>query len=124
MCRCETKRVRLRQLSGSRLRGVAMEERRRWARLALAIPVFVRGSDRKGNEFLELGTILNISAGGVLLGLRRLLQRGAHVSLEIPAAFPAVTLTGSKRKFRARIVRAGGRNHFCRYAARLQSPIG
>ena len=41
-------------------------ERRKWARLPLAIPVFVRSRDRKGKEFLEFATALNVSAGGML----------------------------------------------------------
>ena len=99
-----------------------MEERRKWPRLALAIPVFVRGADSQGNEFLDLGSILNVSAGGAFLALHRHLRRGARISLEIPAAFPHEKLAAqAKRKFRARIVRASGRNHFFRYAARFYS---
>ncbi len=97
-----------------------MEERRKWPRLALAIPVFVRGFDPDGNDFLDLGSILNVSTGGALFALHRHLQQGARVFLEIPAAFPHERLGGAaKRKFRARIVRASGRNHLFRYAARF-----
>ena len=102
-----------------------MEERRQWPRLALAIPVFVRGSDREGSEFLDLGTILNISAGGALFATHKLLQQGSRILLEIPAAFPSETVREKvKRKFRARIVRTGRRNHFFRYAARFYSSRG
>jgi PilZ domain-containing protein len=102
-----------------------MEERRQWPRLALAIPVFVRGSDREGNEFLDLGTILNISAGGALFAIHKNLPHGSRVSLEIPAAFPSEKLGAqAKRKFRARIVRTNGRNHLRRYAARLYPQRG
>lgn len=99
-----------------------MEERRKSPRLALAIPVFVRGLDPDGNDFLDLGSILNVSAGGALFALHRHLQQGSRISLEIPAAFPHEKLGGvAKRKFRARIVRASGRNHFFRYGARFYS---
>ena len=46
-------------------------ERRKWTRLPLAIPVFVRSRDEKGKEFLEFATALNISAGGALVAVRR-----------------------------------------------------
>jgi PilZ domain-containing protein len=102
-----------------------MEERRKWPRLALAIPVFVRGSDCEGNDFLDLGTTLNISSGGALLAVHKHLKRGSRISLEIPAAFPSGTLGDqAKRKFRASIVRTGRQNHFHRYAARFYSPRG
>jgi hypothetical protein len=97
-----------------------MEERRQWPRLVLAVPVFVRGSDREGNDFLDLGTTLNISAGGALFAVHKHLQHGARISLEIPAAFPSSTLSQQvKRKFHARIVRTGMANHLFRYAARF-----
>jgi len=61
-------------------------ERRKWPRLPLAIPVFVRSRDKKGNEFLEFATALNVSAGGMLVALRRILPSSRHVQLEIPSA--------------------------------------
>lgn len=61
-------------------------ERRRWERLPLAVPMFVRGGNGRGKEFLEFATALNISAGGVLLAIRRHLPRGSQVSVEIPSA--------------------------------------
>ena len=60
-------------------------ERRKWSRLPLAIPVFVRTHDGKGNEFLEFATSLNVSAGGMLVALRRILPSSRHVQLEIPS---------------------------------------
>jgi hypothetical protein len=59
--------------SGMRLkRGLAAakqlpQERRRWKRLSLAIPVFVRGISGPGKELVEFCTLLNESAGGALL---------------------------------------------------------
>ena len=64
----------------------AGNERRKWSRLPLAIPVFVRGRDGKGKEFLEFATALNVSAGGMLVAIRRVLPAIAQVRLEIPSA--------------------------------------
>ena len=61
-------------------------ERRQFPRLPLAIPVFVRTQDGKEKEFLEFATALNVSAGGMLVAVRRSLPASARVSLEIPSA--------------------------------------
>ncbi|MBV8894247.1 MAG: PilZ domain-containing protein [Acidobacteria bacterium] len=82
-------------------------ERRKWARLPLAIPVFVRSRDDKGKEFLEFATALNISAAGALVAVRRLLPVAAQLSLEIPSAPLAATakLPKALRTLRAKCVR-------------------
>jgi len=43
-----------------------VKERRKWPRLSLAIPVFVRSRDERGKDLLEFATALNVSAGGFL----------------------------------------------------------
>jgi len=82
-------------------------ERREWQRLPLAIPVFVRSGAEADKEFLEFATALNVSAGGMLVAVRRSLPFSAQVSLEIPsaplaamAAFPKVA-----RCVRAKVLR-------------------
>jgi len=61
-------------------------ERRKWARLPLAIPVFVRSRDAQGKELLEFATALKVSAGGMLIAIRRVLPPIAQLRLEIPSA--------------------------------------
>lgn len=80
---------------------------RKWQRIPLAIPVFIRGMDTEGKEFLEFATALNISAGGALVATRRQLPRCARLSLEIPVApVPrAITLPKSVRRLKAKLVR-------------------
>ncbi len=82
-------------------------ERRRWSRLPLAIPVFVRSRDGKGNEFLEFATALNVSAGGMLLAIRRIMPRSSQIRLEIPSAPVAALalLPRVSRNLRARALR-------------------
>jgi hypothetical protein len=83
-------------------------DRRRWERLPLAIPVFVRGLDRQGRQFVDFATALNISAGGALLAIHRHLQVGAKVSLEIPStpvSHTAKSRRPAKRSFAAKAVR-------------------
>ena len=82
-------------------------ERRRWPRLPLAIPVFVRSRLEPEKEFLEFATALNVSAGGMLVAVRRSLPASAEVSLEIPSA-PLATLASlpkSARTLRAKVLR-------------------
>src|SRR5438477_5096128 len=82
-------------------------ERRRWVRLSLAIPVFVRGVDGQGREFVEFCTLLDESAGGALLAIRKPLRCRSRVSLEMPVA-PAlrnVNFRQTVRMLRARVVR-------------------
>jgi PilZ domain len=83
-------------------------ERRKWPRLPLAIPVFVRSRDDKGKEFLEFATALNVSAGGMLLAVRRGLDATAEVLLEIPSAPLAAltTLPKASRNLRAKALRS------------------
>jgi len=87
--------------------GSGTPERRKWSRLPLAIPVFVRSQDRKGKEFLEFATSLNVSAGGMLVAIRRALPGVANVRLEIPSAPVAAMapLPRAARTLRAKTLR-------------------
>jgi hypothetical protein len=82
-------------------------ERRKWARLPLAIPVFVRSRDDKGKDFLEFATALNVSAGGMLVAIRRVLPAIAQIRLEIPSAPVAALalLPKASRALRAKALR-------------------
>ncbi len=96
----------------ARKRGPA--DKRQWQRIPLAIPVFIRGVDLQGNEFLEFATALNISAGGALVATRRQLPRSSRLSLEIPVApVPrAISLPKAARKLRATLVRVNSEEGF------------
>jgi c-di-GMP-binding flagellar brake protein YcgR len=80
-------------------------ERRQWPRLPLAIPVFVRSKDDAEKELLEFATALNVSAGGMLVAVRRSLPSAVQVSLEIPSA-PLAALPAVVRSLRAKVLRA------------------
>jgi hypothetical protein len=88
-------------------RSVPTKERRQWTRLSLAIPVFVRGMNAQGTEFLEFSILLNESAGGALLAMRKPLRLSSRISLEIPSAqiLKSVKLRGAVRMPRARVIR-------------------
>ncbi len=87
-------------------RKLTKKEERKWARLQLAIPVFIRTRDGGGRDSLEFATAINISAGGALVVVRRSLPQSAPVSLEIPSApiGPADGLKTSSRIMHAKAV--------------------
>lgn len=61
-------------------------ERRKFERLPLAIPVFVRGLDPNGRQFVDFATALDISVGGALVAIHRFLPKGSKIMIEIPSA--------------------------------------
>jgi c-di-GMP-binding flagellar brake protein YcgR len=81
-------------------------ERRKWIRLPLAIPVFIRSRDGRGNEELEFATSVNVSAGGMLIAVRKIVPGADEIQLEIPSAPVALALLPrAARHLRARSLR-------------------
>jgi c-di-GMP-binding flagellar brake protein YcgR len=84
-----------------------VRERRRWTRLPLAIPVFVRNQVETEKDFLEFATALNVSAGGMLVAMRRSIPASSQLLIEIPSA-PLATLAALpkvERSLRAKALR-------------------
>jgi hypothetical protein len=69
--------------------GVEAPSTRRSPRIRLQVPVFVRGIDASGAEFIELTKTLNISATGACITSAHVLRLDQHVHLTIPAPAPA-----------------------------------
>ena len=69
--------------------GVEVRSSRRSPRIRLQIPVFIRGVDASGSEFLELTKTLNISAYGACITSQHILRPDQTVHLTIPAPSPA-----------------------------------
>lgn len=65
------------------------EERRRFQRIHLQVPLFVRGTDTHGDQFLELAKTLDISGLGAFLTCPRALSVNEVITLTIPA--PSIT---------------------------------
>jgi|ERR1700678_1392615 hypothetical protein len=68
---------------------VVYDERRRFQRIHLQIPLFVRGKDAHGEQFLELAKTLDISGLGAFVTCPRALRINEVVTLTIPA--PSIT---------------------------------
>jgi hypothetical protein len=69
--------------------GVNPTQRRGSPRIRLQVPVFVRGTDTSGAEFIELTKTVNISATGACLASAHILRPEQVVHLTIPAPSPA-----------------------------------
>jgi hypothetical protein len=64
-------------------------QRRRSERIRLQIPVFLRGVDTSGVEFIELTKTLNISATGACIASTHILRPDQVVSVTVPAPSPS-----------------------------------
>ncbi len=104
---------------------VPSRERRKWHRLPLALPVFLRSVGSDGKESLEFATGLNVSAGGILVATRRALPLAMQALLEIPVAPFALPAKAPKtsRKLLARIVRVIHGEDFHLIGMRFQRPL-
>jgi hypothetical protein len=66
----------------------APAQRRKSPRIRLQVPIFLRGADASGVEFIELTKTLNISATGASIASTHLLRRDQIVYLTVPAPSP------------------------------------
>ncbi|HSZ18619.1 MAG TPA: PilZ domain-containing protein [Candidatus Acidoferrum sp.] len=81
-------------------------ERRRSQRIHVQIPMFVRGTDSAGSEFLDLTKTLDISATGAYLASPRAIRMNQVVNLTIPApSSPSAMLPAQTPPIRARVRR-------------------
>jgi hypothetical protein len=70
-------------------KSLEIQSTRRSPRIRLQIPVFVRGTDAFGAEFIELTKTLNISAFGACIACQHVLRPNQSVQLTIPTPSPA-----------------------------------
>jgi hypothetical protein len=67
---------------------VEIPSTRRSPRIRLQVPVFLRGIDMSGAEFVELTKTLNISSTGACIASAHVLRPDQTVHLTIPAPAP------------------------------------
>lgn len=67
----------------------ASSSTRRSPRIRLQVPVFVRGTDASGAEFIELTKTLNISATGACITSAHIIRPDQIIHLTIPAPSPS-----------------------------------
>ena len=99
-------------------------QRRKWDRLPISIPMFVRANKETGEEFLEFATALNLSAGGVLLASRKYLDPGTSVRLEIPVALVnKAQLPRSVSLLQAKVLRCTPDRQYFLLGLEFQTPL-
>ncbi len=99
------------------------QKTRRYPRLPIAFPVFVHANYHDGSSFLEFATVLNVSAGGALLALRKV-PRSRRVSLEIPVA-PAIAadMPKTQRQIKASVVRSEPKDNMVLLGLQFDRPL-
>jgi hypothetical protein len=103
----------------------AQNERRRWNRLPICVPMFIRWTDDRQRKILEFATALNVSAGGALLAMHRYAPIGTKVSIEIPCApiVGEISLQGAVNHLNAEVVRVEASDKAHLVAASFSTPI-
>jgi hypothetical protein len=90
----------------------------------LAVPLFLRGTDKGGKEFLDFTAAINVSAGGALVISRHPLSRSAKLTIEIPSVpLPQAALPPPVRHLKARVVRSAPKEVYNIYALRFSRPL-
>jgi hypothetical protein len=69
-------------------------DRRRSPRILLQVPLFIRGTNADGIEFLELAKTLDIGCHGARLLSQRALQPNEIIYLTVPAPLPRSSVFG------------------------------
>ena len=82
-------------------------DRRSHYRLPIRVPIFIKGIDKHGGEFLELTHTINVSASGSCFVSKHELQIDADLMVSIPAPLPSEPQESNEYDFRfpAKIVR-------------------
>jgi hypothetical protein len=102
-----------------------VNERRRWNRLPICVPMFVRWTDERKRRPLEFATALNIGGGGALLAMRHGAPVGTTLSIDIPCAviLGEIQLSGSVNQITALVVRVARQDKACLVAASFAAPL-
>ena len=102
----------------------SVPERRKWERLPISIPFFVRGKMESGQEFLEFVSSINLCAGGALLAIRHYLEVGTEISLEVPVALThKAHMPQSTSVLRATVLRCIPDRHYFLLALQFSEPL-
>jgi hypothetical protein len=99
------------------------DKSRRWQRLPISFPVFVHGYDQDGRPVLEFGTAVNVSAGGVLVAIKRVpSDREVLLEMPVPPGF-AGDAPPSFRTIEGTIVRTQPGEHHTYVGLQFKSPL-
>ena len=87
---------------------VESSQQRRSPRLKLQVPIFLRGADASGVEFIELTKTLNISATGASIASTHMLrpEQVIHLTIPTPSSTSSGLVPSETPPLSARVLRA------------------
>lgn len=100
-------------------------ERRKWERIPLPVPLFVRGKDSNGEVFSDLTVAQNVGGGGLVFASDRSLAPSAKLTLQVPSVpwLSKLRYIGNRRRLRGRIVRVTCKKDTNLYAFQFSRPL-
>lgn len=100
-------------------------ERRRWDRIPLAVPLFVSGKDAEGKEFSDLTVARDIGGGGLVFATHRTIPLRTKVAVQMPSTPWQKMLRGtpSSRIPKGRIIRVLPTESINYYAVEFTHPL-
>ena len=101
-------------------------ERRKWERLPLAIPVFLRNHPGESGGSVEFASARDVSGGGMLVVSRRSRSVSSRILLEIPVAplDGMAEVPAAARCFDGIILRSQAADGYHLLAVQFSSPLG
>jgi hypothetical protein len=100
-------------------------ERRRWDRIPLQVPLFVSGKDSEGKEFSDLTVARDIGGGGLVFATHRAIALRTKVAVQIPSTpwQKMLSRTRSSRILKGRIIRVLPTESINYYAVEFTHPL-
>lgn len=101
------------------------QDRRKWERIPLPVPIFVRGKDSNGEVFLDLTVAQNIGGGGLVFASNRSLPRSARLTLQIPSVpwLRKLSCAGNVRPLKGHVIRITCTKDIKLYAFQFNRPL-
>jgi PilZ domain len=100
-------------------------ERRRWDRIPLAVPLFVSAKDAEGKGFSDLTVARDIGGGGLVFATHRTIPLRTKVAVQLPSTpwQKMLSRTRSSRILKGRIIRVLPTESINYYAVEFTHPL-
>ena len=91
----------------------------------MCVPLFIRGTDERGKNYLDFATAVNVSSGGALIAIRRPGKIESKITVELPASpIPEFEeVIAASRTMEGRIVRVDSANRYSLWAVAFDQPL-
>jgi hypothetical protein len=104
---------------------VEFSSTRRSPRIRLQVPVFLRGTDVSGAEFIELTKTLNISANGACIASTHILrpEQTVHLTIPTPGAATSSLVPSETPPIVAKVLRQGSAGEMRLFGLEFLRPL-